>query len=196
MGDITMAVSAFEAKVVQNNNNLFGIDTVVKEVGTIMDGAEYEVFHLSSFDPSGLATMNYVDAQDAALKDLIDDKAGKDDIDSALANKVNKDGDTFSSYLDFEAQGGGARFFRGSDKYFSIWSYQVNETRCRIDPGRDFKLTGYEEGSSTEKRLIFWNRATGGLYIDALGDPQNDRSSNQPRLCGRTLSAAFRRHAV
>ena len=49
-----MEVSAFEAKVVQNNNNLFSIDHVVKEVGTIMDGAEYEVFHLSSFDPSGL----------------------------------------------------------------------------------------------------------------------------------------------
>ena len=64
-----MEVSAFEAKVVQNNNNLFGIDTVVKEVGTIMDGAEYEVFHLSSFDPSGLATMVYVDAQDKNLKD-------------------------------------------------------------------------------------------------------------------------------
>ena len=44
VGDITMEVSAFEAKVVQNNNNLFGIDTVVKEVGTIMDGSEYEVF--------------------------------------------------------------------------------------------------------------------------------------------------------
>ena len=59
-GDITMEVSAFEAKVVQNNNNLFSIDTVVKEVGTIMDGAEYEVFHLSSFDPSGLATMQFM----------------------------------------------------------------------------------------------------------------------------------------
>ena len=55
-GDITMEVSAFEAKVVQNNNNLFSIDTVVKEVGTIMDDSEYEVVHLSSFDPSGLAT--------------------------------------------------------------------------------------------------------------------------------------------
>ena len=67
-GDITMEVSAFEAKVVQNNNNLFSIDHVVKEVGTIMDGAEYEVFHLSSFDPSGLATMDYVDAQDATSR--------------------------------------------------------------------------------------------------------------------------------
>ena len=71
-GDITMEVSAFEAKVVQNNNNLFTIDSVVKEVGTIMDGAEYEVFHLSSFDPSGLATMNYVDAQDQSVKDYTD----------------------------------------------------------------------------------------------------------------------------
>ena len=69
-GDINMEVSAFEAKVVQNNNNLFSIDTVVKEVGTIMDGAEYEVFHLNSFDPSGLATMDYVDAQDQKSKGL------------------------------------------------------------------------------------------------------------------------------
>ena len=71
-GDITMEVSAFEAKIIQNNNNLFSIDQVLKEVGTIMDGAEYEVFHLSSFDPSGLATMVYVDAQDQNLKDYTD----------------------------------------------------------------------------------------------------------------------------
>ena len=69
-----MDVSAFEAKVVQNNNNLFSIDHVVKEVGSIMDGAEYEVFHLSSFDPSGLATMDYVDAQDSNLKDYTDNQ--------------------------------------------------------------------------------------------------------------------------
>jgi hypothetical protein len=37
----------------------------VKSVGTGMDGATYEVQHLSSFDPAGLATMDYVDAQDA-----------------------------------------------------------------------------------------------------------------------------------
>ena len=173
-GDITMEVSAFEAKVTQNNNNLFGIDTVVKEVGTIMDGAEYEVFHLSSFDPSGLATMNYVDAQDAVLKDLIDDKADKDDVDSAIENKVNKDGDTFTNYLDFEAQGGGARFFRGSDKYFSIWSFQNNEIRCRVNPGRDFKLTGYETGNNTEKQLIFWDSSTDSLHVRSVADPERD----------------------
>ena len=170
-GDITMEVSAFEAKVVQNNNNLFGIDTVVKEVGTIMDGAEYEVYHLSSFDPSGLATMNYVDAQDAALKGLIDDKADKDDVDSAIENKVNKDGDKFTHYLDFEAQGGGARFFRGSDKYFSIWSHTPDETRCRVDPGRDFKLTGYLTGDSAEKYFIWWSRNDDKLHIKYVADP-------------------------
>ena len=66
-GDITMQVSAFEVKVIQNNNGLLQIDQKIKSVGTGMDGATYEVFHLSSFDPSGLATMDYVDAQDELL---------------------------------------------------------------------------------------------------------------------------------
>ena len=69
-----MEVSAFEAKVVQNNNNLFSIDTVVKEVGTIMDDSVYDLIHLSSFDPSGLATQDYVDAQDSNLKDYTDEQ--------------------------------------------------------------------------------------------------------------------------
>ena len=66
-GDITMQVSAFEAKVIQNNNGLLQISQTVKAVGTGMDGAAYEVEHLSSFDPAGLATMDYVDAQDELL---------------------------------------------------------------------------------------------------------------------------------
>ena len=44
--------------------------------------------------------------------------ANKGYVDTQAALKVNKTGDTYSGYLDFEAQGGGA-FFRGSDKYFS-----------------------------------------------------------------------------
>ena len=89
-----MQVSAFEAKVVQNNNNLFGIDTVVEEVGTIMDGAEYEVFHLSSFDPSGLATMVYVDAQDQNLKDYTDEQIAdlQSQIDGVDGEYLTKNG--------------------------------------------------------------------------------------------------------
>ena len=94
VGDITMDVSAFEAKVVQNNNNLFSIDHVVKEVGTIMDGAEYEVFHLSSFDPSGLATMDYVDAQDSNLKNYTDGQIAdlQSQIDSVDGEYLTKEG--------------------------------------------------------------------------------------------------------
>ena len=81
LGDITMQVSAFEARVIQNNNGILSIDQKVKTVGTGMDNTTYEVFHLSSFDPSGLATMNYVDAQDALLQSQIDDKADTDYVD-------------------------------------------------------------------------------------------------------------------
>ena len=100
-GDITMEVSAFEAKVVQNNNNLFGIDTVVKEVGTIMDGAEYEVYHLSSFDPSGLATMDYVDAQDANIKAYSDSKDDevKQYVDEEIAKVPTFDESKLDRYL-------------------------------------------------------------------------------------------------
>ena len=94
----------------------------------------------------------------------------QDYVDAQDALRVLKTGDTYSSYLDFEAYQGGARFFRGTDKYFSIWSHTLNETRCRIDKGRTFKLTGYREGSDTEHRLIHWDDAD-GLRINKLVDP-------------------------
>ena len=97
--------------------------------------------------------------------------ANKGYVDTQAALKVNKTGDTYSGYLDFEAQGGGARFWRGSDKYFSIWSFQENETRCRINPGRDFKLTGYVTGDDTEKPLISWDNSTSSLHIKKVADP-------------------------
>ena len=98
--------------------------------------------------------------------------ANKGYVDTQGALKVNKTGDTYSGYLDFEAQGGGARFFRGSDKYFSIWSFQNNEIRCRVNPGRDFKLTGYVTGDDTEKQLIFWDSSTDTLHVRNVADPE------------------------
>ena len=100
--------------------------------------------------------------------------ANKGYVDTQGALKVNKTGDTYSGYLDFEAQGGGARFFRGSDKYFSIWSFQEDETRCRINPGKDFKLTGYITGDDTEKPLIWWDRSTDSLHVNKVADPAYD----------------------
>lgn len=63
-GDIAMEVSAFEVKVSYANSGIFDITQTAKEIGTGMENATYAVLHLSSFDPSGLATMVYVDAQD------------------------------------------------------------------------------------------------------------------------------------
>ena len=100
--------------------------------------------------------------------------ANKGYVDTQGALKVNKTGDTYSGYLDFEAQGGGARFFRGSDKYFSIWSFQEDETRCRINPGKDFKLTGYITGDDTEKQLIWWDSSTDSLHLNKVADPAHD----------------------
>ena len=82
-GDVTMQISAFEAKVVQNDSGILSVSQTVKAVGTGMDGAAYEVEHLSSFDPAGLATMDYVDAQD----DLKLNKAG-DTLTGTLRSKV------------------------------------------------------------------------------------------------------------
>ena len=146
------------------------------------------------------ASKEYVDSQDALLQGQINDKADKDDVDSSLANKVNKDGDTFTNYLDFEAQGGGARFFRGSDKYFSVWSFQVNETRCRIDPGRDFKLTGYKDGDTTEQQLLWWDQANDAFHISRVADPTRDdhgisrgyANKSYLKLSGGTLSGELK----
>ena len=99
--------------------------------------------------------------------------ANKGYVDTQDALKVNKAGDTYSGYLDFEAHGGGARFFRGSDKYFSVWSFQVDETRCRINPGKDFKLTGYAPGDDVEKQLLWWDQANDALHVKRLADPAN-----------------------
>ena len=122
--------------------------------------------------------------------------ATKDYVDAQDALRVLKTGDTFTNYLDFEAHGGGARFFRGADKYFSVWSFQVNETRCRIDPGRDFKLTGYPDGDSTERHLLWWDQANDAFHVSRLADPLYDDSaisrsyanSNYLQLSGGTTT--------
>ena len=104
-GDIGMQVSAFEAKVIQNNNGLLTIDQKVKIVGTGMNNTTYEVFHLSSYDPSGLATMDYVDAQDALLGTMINEngkeinkKLGKTDANVVNNNfRIKSDTKTYIS---------------------------------------------------------------------------------------------------
>ena len=104
-GDIGMQVSAFEAKVIQNNNGLLSIDQKVKIVGTGMNNTTYEVFHLSSYDPSGLATMDYVDAQDASLDTKISEnskeigkKLGKTDANVVNNNfRIKSDTKTYFS---------------------------------------------------------------------------------------------------
>ena len=94
MGDIPMEVSAFEVKVQQNDNNLFTITDRIKEVGTAMDGQVYDLIHLSSFDPSGLATQDYVDAQDSNLKDYTDEQIAnlQSQVDGASGDYLTKGG--------------------------------------------------------------------------------------------------------
>ena len=121
-GDITMQISAFEAKVVQNDSGILSVSQTVKAVGTGMDGAAYEVEHLSSFDPAGLATMDYVDAQD----DL----------------KLNKAGDTLTGDLKLETGVGiasvsnGAVKYRASDAhYFSsnvVFNNDAGDRRAKV----------------------------------------------------------------
>ena len=65
-GDIAMQISAFECKVINNGSGLLLIDQKIKMVGTAQLTL-YKVDHLKSYDPSGLATMSYVDAQDELL---------------------------------------------------------------------------------------------------------------------------------
>ena len=69
-GDAAMQISAFECKVVNNGNGLLLIDQKIKMVGTAQLTL-YKVDHLKSYDPSGLATMSYVDAQDDLKLNLI-----------------------------------------------------------------------------------------------------------------------------
>ena len=116
-GDMGMQISAFEAKVVQNNTGILSISQKVKAVGTGMDGAAYEIEHLSSFDPSGLATMHYVDAQDALL--------------------MPKTGDTFTGPISFErgSKELGKQFSitpnTGNDYATNIYSLNNGEIRLR-----------------------------------------------------------------
>ena len=106
-GDITMQLSAFEVKVIQNGEpggGILSISQTIKAVGTGMDGAAYEVEHLSSFDPSGLATMNYVDAQDAAVKAHSDaeDEALRSYVEEQDALKLNLTGGKLTGPLSYK----------------------------------------------------------------------------------------------
>ena len=116
-GDISLQVSAFEVKVIQNDNGLLQISQKVKSVGTGMDGATYEVEHLKSFDPAGLATMDYVNAQDELL--------------------MPKTGDIFTGPISFErgSKELGTQFSISpnpdSDYATNIYSFNNGEIRLR-----------------------------------------------------------------
>jgi hypothetical protein len=149
-GDITMEVSAFEAKVIQNNNNLFSIDQVVKEVGTILDGSEYEVYHLSSFDPSGLATMDYVDAQDQNLKNYTDSELADlqkyvdekvSDSTADLDSKVSKAGDAMANNAYLEFPGGGISYTKDGAKQAYLYSANDSIVQWTAYNGNQIKIT-------------------------------------------------------
>ena len=114
-GDLGMQVSAFEAKVVQNNTGILSVSQTVKAVGTGMDGAAYEVEHLSSYDPAGLATMDYVDAQDdlklnlagGTLTGPIDFQRGSKDKKQF---KISPNADTDYATNIYSLNGGDMRF--------------------------------------------------------------------------------------
>ena len=76
-------VSAVEYRVDNYSNGLFRV-TSVDPTGSATDGATYEMVHLSSFDPAGLATMEYVDAADALR--LLDWSGG------TMSGDINFDG--------------------------------------------------------------------------------------------------------
>ena len=184
-GDITMEVSAFEAKVVQNNNNLFGIDTVVKEVGTIMDGAEYEVFHLSSFDPSGLATMVYVDAQDKNLKDYTDGELADlqkyvdekfDDSVADVDSKVDKSGDTMTGDLSFDGGSHSIRMLNGTKLRFT-GSYPGYNQRTFIDTKNE--LSSGTEGAEDGYRMRLYH----------LADPTSPYHASNKRYVDQSIAA-------
>ena len=150
VGDITMEVSAFEAKIIQNNNNLFSIDQVVKEVGTIMDGADYEVYHLSSFDPSGLATMDYVDAQDQNLKSYTDSELADlqkyvdekvSDSTADLDTKVSKAGDAMNNNAYLELPGGGLSYTKDGEKQAYLYSANDSIVQWTAYNGTQLKIT-------------------------------------------------------
>ena len=142
-------------------------------------------------DSVDVANKAYTDAQDLlnnAYTDQKDNdnrtdteaklnlKADSADVTALEASKLNITGGQVSSYVDFNNSAGksGVRFFRGSDKYFSIWSgVSVGETRARIDLDKSFKLTGYRQGNSTEHRLVYWN-TNAGLFVNKLVTPTSD----------------------
>ena len=184
-GDITMEVSAFEAKVVQNNNNLFSIDAVVKEVGTIMDGSEYEVFHLSSFDPSGLATMVYVDAQDKNLKEYTDgeiadlqkyvDEKVEDSV-SDVDSKVSKSGDVMTGDLSFDGGSHSIRMLNGTKLRFT-GSDSGNNQRTFIDIKNE--LSSGVEGAEDGYRMRLYH----------LADPTSPYHASNKKYVDQSIDA-------
>ena len=88
---------------------------------------------------------------------------------------LEKSGGSVTGYVDFNKSDGksGVRWFRGSDKYFSMWSHSQNETRGRIEKDKSFKLTGYRTGNSTEHRLVYWDPVE-GLKVNKLVSPSSD----------------------
>ena len=191
-GDITMDVSAFEAKVVQNNNNLFSIDHVVKEVGTIMDGAEYEVFHLSSFDPSGLATMNYVDAQDSNLKDYTDGQIAdlQSQIDGVEGEYLTKEGQQ-----DLDSAAWKIRQPNSDGNYRSfinIYDGEMNLYNVVTPSGSSNEKWAANKEYADKKVAKTGGTMTGDLNLDGADRAINIENGNRFRLKAKDADGAGR----
>ena len=191
-GDITMEVSAFEAKVVQNNNNLFSIDHVVKEVGTIMDGAEYEVFHLSSFDPSGLATMNYVDAQDSNLKDYTDGQIAdlQSQIDGVEGEYLTKEGqqDLDSAAWKIRQPNSDGNF----RSFINIYDGEMNLYNVVTPSGSSNEKWAANKEYADKKVAKTGGTMTGDLNLDGADRAINIENGNRFRLKAKDADGAGR----
>ena len=191
-GDITMEVSAFEAKVVQNNNNLFSIDHVVKEVGTIMDGSEYEVFHLSSFDPSGLATMNYVDAQDSNLKDYTDGQIAdlQSQIDGVEGEYLTKEGqqDLDSAAWKIRQPNSDGNF----RSFINIYDGEMNLYNVVTPSGSSNEKWAANKEYADKKVAKTGGTMTGDLNLDGADRAINIENGNRFRLKAKDADGAGR----
>ena len=101
--------------------------------------------------------------------------ANKGYVDTQGALKVDKAGDSYLGYLDFNGSPSGIRFFRDGEKLFSVWNKEANEIRLRVQPNKSFNLTGYVGSSTTEESLVYWDSQS--LYLYKLADPLSDDSA-------------------
>lgn len=112
----------------------------------------------------------------AANQLYVDDK-----VDTTVADYLPLAGGDITGSVNFRnAKTSGFRLYSSDSPTHVLsryWEFQNGESRLRLGSSteaKDFKITGYISGNTSEKRIFFWDSNLGALKINNVAMPNDD----------------------